>query len=253
MQTNKTPTTNCDACDFFNGICELDIPEKLRNQYPDIYTVENFIDNTITNFLCPVGISKDALTDLSKEDKQERAIKGNNAGIYLIYFLDNNDIDTLEKNLEYLKKSFTVPSYISIVKPVNSQLQSEDIVALLQKYNVCAWKLHNMLEELDNFKTVDFVLDTNIGKNNTRFYMIWDNQPLPESYLNTVNDALTFLSALKPIITPITNSKGKIPYAGCVIPFRLYRNEQNQKCHSITVFNLFDENNIDQYLSVTIQ
>ena len=54
MPTNKTPTTNCDACDFFNGTCELDVPEKLRNQYPDIYTVENFVDNSITNFLCPV-------------------------------------------------------------------------------------------------------------------------------------------------------------------------------------------------------
>lgn len=238
------PLTKCNKCKFkkvnADNIqigCTANVDSKIMTQYPDIYTKDSFnlIDNSwvITDFLCPIarpGSISDNTEDINLAYEQ------NKIRLYLIYFMDDN-IDQLELNLATLKESFVQPCYMSIVLEPKFNYLADKIVALLQKYNLCTWKVHSFVEEFTYCEYVDNVLSTNAKNNNTSCYSIWDNSPIPELYYNTINDALTFLSAKNPIIEPI---KKELYHVGCVIPFGTYFHSDFNKAHGLIVYNLFD-------------
>jgi hypothetical protein len=105
-----------------------------------------------------------------------------------------------------------------------------------------------MLVDMEPNKAIDFVLDTNINNQNTRCYMVWDNRPMPYTYINTANEIMTYLSAVNPVITPIENEVN----VGCVVPFRLYKNETHQKNHAFVMWNVMQNDNETRYTKVTI-
>lgn len=238
------PQTKCNKCKFKkiddNEVqidCLADVKTKILDQYPEIYSENSFniVDNAwvIDDFLCP--IARPGQISNNVEDVNE-AYEQNKIRLYLIYFMDS-DIVQLEKNLAILKESFVKPSYISIILQPQFNYLSNSIIELLQKYNICTWKVHSFVEEFTYCEYVDNVLSTNAKNNNTTCYSIWDNSPIPELYYNTINDALSFLSAKNPIIQPIKTE----PYhVGCVVPFSTYFHSDFSKCHGLIVYHLFD-------------
>lgn len=242
------PKTSCKKCIFAikeNNIqigCEHNIKDKIISQFPSLYSDQSFetVDNSwvINDFLCPVGRSN---IDESKslEENLLYAQQISQASIYLIYFLDN-DLDTFEKNLQTLKDSFVKPKFLSIIKPKNLNIQSKKIIELLDKYMICKWKIHNLFEELDYYHAVDLVLATNVGNNNTKYYCVWDNSPIPELYFNTISDSLIYLYSKSPIIAPVKED----PYPiGCVIPFIVFKNEEHVKSHQLVMDSINKYNN----------
>lgn len=242
------PKTNCKKCVFAikeNGIqidCEHNVKDKITNQFPSIFSNESFqnIDGswTINDFVCPVGRPK---LDSSKtlEENIYDTQKTSQASIYLIYFIDDN-IDMFEKNLQTLNNSFVKPQYISIIKPKNINIKSNKIVELLNKYSLCKWKIHNLLDNLNYYQSVDLVLATNTGNNNTKYYCVWDNSEIPKLYFNTISDSLIYLYSKSPIIAPVKNYPFPI---GCVVPFLIFKNEDHIKSHKLIIDSINDSNN----------
>lgn len=242
------PKTNCKKCIFAikkDGTqidCEHNIKHKLVNQFPSLFSEDSFeiVDDSwlINDFLCPVGKSN---IDESKtlEENLLYTQQISQANIYLIYFIDNN-LDIFEKNLQTLKESFVKPKFLSIVKPKNLTIQSKEIIYLLDKYGICKWKIHNLFENLDYYQSVDLVLATNTGNNNTKYYCVWDNSIIPELYFNTVSDSLIYLYSKSPIIAPVKQD----PYpVGCVIPFIVFKNENHVKSHQLVMDSINNYNN----------
>jgi hypothetical protein len=242
------PKTKCKECVFLTDKeCSLDIKDKIISQYPDIYNEFNFtIEDgslVINDFLCPVGMSVSEDDNRSKEELAELSITCNTASIYLIYFI-TEDLEIFENNLKILKQSFVKPVYLSIIKSHGVKLASNDIVALLQKYDVCAWKIHNILQELTYCESVDMVLSTNLGNKDSKHYCIWDNSPIPELYFNTASDILTYLSSRSPIINPF---KDEPVHTGCIIPFVFYKNDTNKSCHGNIIMKIFESENHNRF------
>lgn len=243
------PKTKCKECVFLtDNDCFLDIKNKIMSQYPDLYNESNFIIEdgslVINDFLCPVGTKVSEDEKRSKDELAELSVNNNIANIYLLYFIDEN-LEIFENNLRVLKESFVKPVYLSIIKPLGTKLASNDIVTLLQKYDVCAWKIHNILQELTYCEAVDMVLSTNLGNKDSKHYCIWDNCPIPELYLNTASDILTYLSSRSPIISPFKNEP---VHTGCVIPFVFYKNEDNKGCHGNVIMKIFESDDHNRFV-----
>lgn len=243
------PKTKCEKCVFLeDNECSLDIKEKIISQYPEIYNDSNFtIENgflVINDFLCPVGMSVPADDDRSKDELAELSVNNNIAQIYLVYFIDEN-LEIFENNLKTLKDSFVKPAYISVVKSLETKIESNHIVSLLQKYDICAWKVHSLMRDLTYCEAVDMIFGTNSGNKNSKHYCIWDNSPIPELYFNTANDILTYLSSRSPIIAPFKNEP---VHAGCVIPFVFYKNDKNKGCHGNVIVNVFESEDHNRFV-----
>jgi hypothetical protein len=248
--------TKCEKCVFaltgdgHQTGCFFDIPETIVTQYASVYNKKQTLVETssgfwkLMNFTCPL-----ALTTQAKEYLTSNGVDANNIGntmleltrhkYYLVYFLDDN-LDTFETNLEQLSKHFCKPSYISFVKKTTKHTPLE-IMGVLNKYNMCQWKLHDIVEpNLTDSEIIDMILDTNLGTQDTKALSVWYNDCyLPADYFDKINETMNYFLNKPAYVTANTDG-----FNGLFLPFAAYTSNHNKI--NLTLQTLKEDHEVHQ-------
>lgn len=237
--------TNCKACTFNNGECELKIPNLLVEQFPFAYKQSNILYQNsklerIINFHCPMALNQDAknylvLTkNINPENKEE--IKSTLKNItrnkyYLIYFLDDN-LDQFKNNLDSLYGGYgdnresnpVLPVYLSIVN-ISPSLSIKNILPYLDIVPNTDWKIHNVLDKtLNPSRHIDMVLGTNMEKSGCDCVAIWNNKYLlPNRYFDRINDTINYFINKSVYFIPDNMSD----FNGLYMPISAYTQHHN--------------------------
>lgn len=188
--------TNCENCVFANTEseeCVFDIPNSIGG-YKTITKQNNY--NHIENYRCRYTLSRSVYEDLIKENHTheqiiEFIISKVKIKYYLVVLLDNakNSIIDLCK---MLNKLCIKPKFVSFInKNLNDGNDMSDLINNNLDQDI-AWKLHNMLIDLEPQECMTICMDTNFNKTGSHLFCVYD-QNLHGNNYDLLNNRIAFL------------------------------------------------------------
>jgi hypothetical protein len=178
--------TTCKKCLFSNKAssdtpCEHNIIEHIKEQ-KKISIVDDFY--VIEEYMCRMGFNKDVF-EKNKDNISIDTIKQeivNRACIeyYMVMDITTLSPDEVSKLCDTLIGLSIKPKFISFLLFPNDN--NKEKILTLKKHidDNFMWKAHSFINEMSFDDALNVALDTNVGKNNTSFLLIYNNKNIAE-------------------------------------------------------------------------
>ena len=193
--------TSCKKCLFSDKAssdipCEHNIIEHIK-EYKKINIVDDFY--VIEDYMCRMGFNKDIFEE-NKDSVSIDTIKQeiiNKACIeyYLVMDITTLTPDGVSQLCDTLISLSIKPKFISFLLFPDDH--NKEKILTLKKHidDHLMWKAHNFISEMPFDDALNVALDTNVGKNNTSFLLIYDNKHIKEldDDINEINSNIIIL------------------------------------------------------------
>lgn len=178
--------TNCKKCLFSKKVneknpCEHGIIDYLKDT-KEISIQDDYY--VISNYVCRMGFDKNTY-DLNKDKISLEEIKQeivNRACIryYLLMDITNISLDEMEQICISLKNLEIKPVFVSFIlfKHGNDSAKVGLIKELIN--DEFMWKVHSFIEDMSIDDAIHIAIDTNYGKNNSNYLLIYDPKKITE-------------------------------------------------------------------------
>jgi hypothetical protein len=193
--------TNCKKCLFSNKAssdapCEHNIISYIK-EHKKINIVDDFY--VIENYMCRMGFNKDVFEE-NKDNISIDIIKQEIVNKACIEYYLVMDITTLNSGelsglCDTLINMSIKPKFVSFLLFPDDQ--NKEKILTLKKHidDHFMWKAHNFISDMPFDDALNVALDTNVGKNNTSFLLIYDNKDIKEleDDINEINSSIIIL------------------------------------------------------------
>jgi|688.fasta_scaffold84788_5 hypothetical protein len=196
--------TNCKKCLFANKAssdtpCEHNIIEHIKG-HKKTSIVDDFY--VIEEYMCRMGFNKDVFEknkdNVSIDVIKQEIINKACMGYYAVIDITTLDPAGVSRLCETLIGLSIKPKFVSfLLFPDDSN--KEKILALKNQIgDHFMWKAHSFISEISFDDALNVALDTNVGKNNTSFLLIYDAKNIAEldEDINELNSHIVILQTL---------------------------------------------------------
>lgn len=178
--------TNCKRCLFSNKAssdspCKHNIIEYIK-EHKKTSIVDDFY--IIEEYMCKMGFDKDVFeknkNDVSIDIIKQEIINKACIGYYLVIDITTLDPSGVSSLCDTLIGLSIKPKFVSfLLFPDDSN--KEKILALKNHIgDHFMWKAHSFISEISFDDALNVALDTNVGKNNTSFLLIYNAKDIAE-------------------------------------------------------------------------
>jgi hypothetical protein len=178
--------TKCQRCLFAdraesNNPCEHNIIDHIKN-HKTIKVEAGF--NVIENYVCKMGFDKKTYeknkSSLSIETIKQELVNRACLSYYLLIDISYLDAKQVEVLCEKLLNLSIKPKFISFLLFPHDQNKEKIFTIKKHMGKEIMWKAHSFINEISKNDAIHIALDTNVGKNDTQYLLIYDAKDIDD-------------------------------------------------------------------------